>query len=80
MSVRAKVYIAEISRKSHNKGQAEVVMRCAANEQNKEWAAATPYGEIKLGVMNESAAAQFIAGFDAGQEFYVDFTPVPPGE
>ena len=42
-------------------------------EDNKAWSAATPVGEISMNVANEHAADNFAPG----QEWYVDFTPVP---
>jgi len=39
------------------------------HENTKFWQA-SPSGEIKLGTINQAAAAQF----DLGAEFYVDFT------
>lgn len=41
------------------------------SEENKRFFAATPSGEIRLGVVNASAAAHFVLG----AELYVDFTP-----
>lgn len=44
------------------------------SEENERFYRMTPGGSIVLGTVNEEAAKQFAVG----QEFYVDFTPVPP--
>ncbi len=41
------------------------------SEENKEFWAYTPSGEIKLGTVNAEAAAMF----ELGKSYYVDFTP-----
>jgi hypothetical protein len=41
------------------------------SEENREFFKWTPGGQIKLGVVNQAAAAMFVVG----QEYYVDFTP-----
>ena len=43
------------------------------SEENKEFFAYTPGGEITLGCANPSATAEF----EQGKEYYVDFTPAP---
>lgn len=40
--------------------------------ENESFYRYTPWGEIKLGTVNEAAAEQFVPG----AEYYVDFTPV----
>ena len=39
--------------------------------ENARFTKATPWGEIRLGIDNPAALEQF----EAGQEYYVDFTP-----
>jgi hypothetical protein len=39
--------------------------------ENKEFFRWTPNGQIKIGVLNQKAWAQF----ELGKEYYVDFTP-----
>lgn len=69
--VRAKMYVTEVGRTQYGgKVSLRVVSRGA---DNKDWANATPTGELTLGIRNELAFDQF----DVGQEFYVDLTPVP---
>lgn len=47
----------------------------SGSEENKEFYAATPGGQIQLSVVNEEVGKQF----PIGAEIYVDFTPaVPP--
>ena len=64
MAVRAKFYIAEITRRASGAltGYAqpvpagEVVMRAVTRggEENAEWASATPHGEFKMTVRGEA--------------------------
>jgi hypothetical protein len=39
--------------------------------ENARFTTATPWGEIRLGINNPAAIEQF----EAGKEYYVDFTP-----
>jgi hypothetical protein len=45
------------------------------DSENARFTKATPWGEIKLGIDNPAALAQF----EAGKEYYVDFTPAASG-
>jgi len=40
--------------------------------ENEEFYNATPYGEIRMGIVNPTTLARF----EEGDEFYVDFTKV----
>lgn len=53
--------------------QAQISLEAVADgsEENKSFFRWTPYGEIKLAVVNAKAAEQF----KEGQSYYVDFTP-----
>lgn len=42
------------------------------NDENARFTKATPWGEIRLGIDNPTALAQF----EAGAEYYVDFNRV----
>lgn len=78
MAVVAKMYVSEVKRMAYNRDQVTVTLNCVARgEENKEWAAATPSGEVKLNVMNAAAAQQFVEGFDSGAEWFVTFEPAP---
>lgn len=78
MSVRAKFFVQEITRRAYNPGAVEVTLSAVSRgADNKEWAAATPSGSIKMSIQNESAAEAF---YQLGDEFYVDFTPAPKGQ
>lgn len=82
MTVRAKFYVNEITRRKHwdrAKGDVFTVKMTPVtdgSEENKAFYAATPSGSIELGTVNQAAAESL--SLDA--EFYVDFTPVPKAE
>ena len=40
--------------------------------ENARFTKATPWGDIRMGIDNEAALAQF----EVNKEYYVDFTPV----
>lgn len=77
MTVRGKFYVDEVTRRAFNTEQATVTLRpVTRGEENREWSAATPSGQIVMGICNEAAARFFIDAFDAKREVYVDFTLV----
>lgn len=77
MTVRAKFFVQEITRRAYNADACEVKLSAVSRgKDNKEWAAATPIGNISMSILNGSAAAQFL---ELGSEFYVDFTPAEKG-
>jgi hypothetical protein len=41
------------------------------NDENARFTKATPWGDIRMGIDNPSALAQF----EVNKEYYVDFTP-----
>ncbi len=43
------------------------------DSENARFTLATPWGEIRLGIDNPAALAQF----EVGNSYYVDFTPAP---
>lgn len=70
--VKAKFYVREITEYAWNKGARQIVLApVSRGEENKEWAAATPSGEIKLTINNELAATQF----EIGKEYSITFEP-----
>lgn len=71
MGVRAKFFVHETRQNTYGGGVTlNVVCR---GEDNKQWASATPSGQITMTIRNELA----LDVFKVGREFYVDFTPVP---
>lgn len=74
MAVRAKFYVQEIARSTYG-GRVKLAV-VTRGEDNKAWANATPTGTVEMGIRNEVALEQF----EVGQEFFVDFTPVPEAQ
>ena len=71
MRVVAKFYVAEV--KQWAKEQGEVTLRpVTRGDENKEWSAATPSGEIKMHITNTPAFLQFQDSL--GKEIYVRFS------
>ena len=71
MTVRAKFWT---DIRAEQQWGTKVTLRAVTRgDDNKVWAAATPVGLIELTIKNEHAAEQFVPG----QEYFVDFTPVP---
>ena len=74
MAVRAKVCCnAKTSNEVHFYTVYENAESKAADPENVRFTKATPWGDIKLGVDNPAALAQF----EVGKYYYVDFVPVP---
>ena len=73
-TVRAKFFVQEIAKTTYG-GRVRLQAVCRG-EDNKEWASATPSGQIDMTIRNDIALAQF----EPGDEFFVDFTPAPNGE
>lgn len=77
--VRAKFFVQSITQTKHwdkSKGLVATIELCpvtGGSEENKAFFDATPSGNIKLGTVNQDAAA----AFELGAEYYVDFTPAP---
>lgn len=72
MSVRAKFFVQETRQQAGGGGGVTLQVVCRG-EDNKTWSKYTPSGQINMTVLNEAALAQF----KPGQEFFVDFSPVP---
>jgi hypothetical protein len=80
MAVIGKFFVQEIV---HHEGQptADRVKLGAVcrGPQNRQWSAATPWGQIEMGVLNDAATAYF----EQGEEYEVTFRHVPkptPGD
>lgn len=76
MTVRAKFKVQSINRQTGWGDFKELqTIRLSpvtsGSDENKAFYAATPSGQIEIGVVPEAVGKQF----DIGQEFYVDFTP-----
>jgi hypothetical protein len=74
MSVRAKFYVSAIKRYTYG-DQISVEMQAVTrkDEDNKQWAAATPVGQINLSINNRDAWPFFLEAFEKGQDIYLDF-------
>jgi hypothetical protein len=74
MAVRAKAYVASLTRRAWNEGGVEVEFAAATKgDENKAWALATPSLTFKLTIKNPIAADVFDLAL--GKEFYIDITP-----
>lgn len=74
MGVVAKFYTSEITKRAYNPDHREITLAAVTRgEENREWAAATPNGSIKLTINNEKAAAFFD---DFGVDYLVTFEKV----
>ncbi len=71
MSVRAKFFVQSIERTTSST-TVKLSAVCRGND-NKEWSAYTPAGQISMVIKNELASSQF----EPGEEFFVDFSPAP---
>lgn len=61
MAVQAKMYLESVT--AHKWGTTVKFRVVTRGEENKEWSAATPTGELSLGIKNALALADF--GLDA---------------
>lgn len=60
MSVKARFYISEVTRRAYNPDHVQVTLQAAGRgEENKDWAAATPSGQIQMTINNPAAASFF---------------------
>lgn len=76
--VVAHFYLAEITHQSYAPGGLNIVMRVVSNEANKQWAQATPSGELKLSIKNPLATDLFRDGL--GDEYEVLITKLPKSD
>jgi hypothetical protein len=58
----------------HTENGSELVLTpvTSGGKENEEFFKYTPYGELKMGVVN----SDIVKGMTPGKEFYLDFTPV----
>lgn len=76
--VIARFFVSGYQRRAYDPSATEVTLHAVSRgEHNKTWAQATPSGEIKMTIKNESAAAWFTDRL--GAEIEVTFALVPPG-
>lgn len=76
MPIRAKFKVISITRQAYWNGGGEMQTIklqpvTSGSEENRQFYAATPSGEINLSVVPVDIGKQF----DIGGEYYVDFTP-----
>jgi hypothetical protein len=80
--VRARFYVSSITKNAYNQGAAQVTLQAVSRgDQNKQWASATPNGQITMTINNEPAASWFEAHL--GQDCDILITAVPtllPGD
>lgn len=74
MQVLARFYVAEIIQRSYDRGARTVKLQAVSRgTENKEWAAATPSGNIEMVINNAAAASQF----ELGREYLITFELAP---
>lgn len=77
MSVTARMFVQEITRRAHQKGVGIVKLSAVSRgPENKSWAASTPSGTIELQIANEAALAFFDESL--GEEMVIDIHKRPP--
>lgn len=65
MTVRAKFFVGSVTKMASQGGNwsaVEVKLEAARGDDNKDWAQATPSGELRMQIDNPEAASQFVAG------------------
>lgn len=72
--VRAKFYVHAVEITTY--GTIVKMRPVTRGEDNKEWSAATPSGELSMTISNEVAAESF----GPGQEWALTFTPIQPDQ
>lgn len=78
-AVEARFYVAGYECQSWNPDAVNVTLRAVSRgEHNKTWAAATPSGEVKMMILNTSAAAWFTERL--GKEVSIVFSEAPADE
>lgn len=60
MSVEARFYVSSVTRNAYNRDASNIELQpVSRGEENKQWAAATPSGQIKLSITNGAASKWF---------------------
>jgi len=77
-AVEARFYVSGYQRRAYDPDATEVTLTAVSRgEHNKNWARATPAGQITMTIKNGSAASWFVDKL--GTEIAVHFTPAPDG-
>jgi hypothetical protein len=76
--IRAKFYVAEITRYPGDTGGKVVLRVVTRGAINASFASATPTGTIEMHVSNPDAYRRFSDACDRKAEFYIDFTEATP--
>lgn len=76
MNVRTKFKVVSVTQQENGVNSVTLHTVTSGSPENASFFKWTPSGEIKIGTINQDAAAQF----KPGQEFYMDFTAVPKAE
>ena len=71
MSVRAKMKVTSKTGNAEDGGSVRLEAVCDGSDENKNWSKFTPSGHVEMWITNPPA----YEAFEAGQEFYIDFTP-----
>ena len=78
MSVTARFYVSEMTRRAYNPAHAAIKLAPAyRGTENKAWSEATPSGAIELSVTNAAAVEQFDAWMRAGTDIHITFEAAP---
>lgn len=79
MTVKARFYIAELTRFPGQAGGSVCLRPVTRGARNASWSAATPSGELRMTITNPEAFGQFAARMDepGAPEYEITFEPVP---
>jgi hypothetical protein len=73
MAVVAKFFCSNVEQDPYTSTAAQVHLGAVCRgRENRQWASATPYGTITMGIRNDAATAYF----EQGEEYLVTFTKV----
>lgn len=72
MAVIARFYVSQVTRNAYDRGAAAITLQAVSRgPENKEWAQATPVGQVTMTIKNSPAAEFFAARL--GQDIAVRF-------